>query len=138
MTKDEIVSCTSCNENPLISLREKKSSLRIENPNRKKVNIIRIDSCIKSIQDTIKCDYGAYDQNNFFFIELKGSDIKHGVEQLESSLRIFSSFFSDRKKSCVLCATRIPRASTEPYEIKKKFYSKNKVPLLITDNIKFL
>ena len=138
MTQNEIDSCTRTTENPRIPLRENKSSLMIENPNRKVIYIITIDPCIKSLQDKLKCDYGAFDQNNFFFIELKGSDTKHGVAQLESSIKLFSPFFTDKKKSCVLCATRFPKAGPGVAQIKKSFYAKNKIHLQITNNIEFI
>lgn len=59
---------------------------RANNENRKRVRHYKIDGCVIR-DDSTRCDYLLIneDQRYAYLIELKGSDIEHALEQLETT-----------------------------------------------------
>ena len=135
MDINEINTCSETTLDHIRTLKENKVKCIIQNTQRKEFTIIHIDSCIQSISCNLKCDYGVYDADNFCFIELKGSDIKHGVAQLESSLKLFSSFFKEKSKKCLLCTRTVPSAGPKIEIVKKKFLKRSGIPLYLRESI---
>ena len=80
-------------ENPKIVCKENKSKFIGINEQRKLIFKIKVDDMkFKGY----KCDWLLIntEMNNAFFIELKGSDIEHGIEQIENSIIIISSKYT--------------------------------------------
>ena len=85
---------------PIIVLKDKrgKSEYRGNNPKREKITCIRIDGCGIDDLSIKKCDYlllrfMPHDDkkliiNEAHYIELKGTDVKQGIEQLISTVEI--------------------------------------------------
>jgi len=88
--------CDFCDDRKNITFRDKgnKQEYRILNDNQITICKIRIDDCLISVGN--KCDYLAIKcvkKNNqvlidsLYFIELKGSDLKHAITQIEDTIK---------------------------------------------------
>lgn len=81
--------CIQLKNDTIIKFEEKKSILYLSNPNKEKITCVQVDGC--AIKNGTKCDH-LYEYNQEeHFLELKGSDIKHAVEQLKRSIHELSS-----------------------------------------------
>lgn len=58
------------------------------------------------------------------YVELKGSDIVHAVEQLESTIRLLSDNPQKIKKLCFVVSTRVPRQTTSIQQLQSQFKKK--------------
>lgn len=72
---------------------------------------------MKMLKDTLHCDYIALyeegDTKHVVYIELKGSDAKHGCEQLLATVERFSAIHAKHKKHCHLAVHRFVVVSME-------------------------
>jgi len=122
------VNCISVKNDRIISFKEKKSCFRFFNPERKKVKCILVDGC--AITDGNKCDHLLIDANDTeHFIELKGCDILHAVEQLEASIKQLST--NRGIKYSFVISTRCPLSGTDIQNFRKKFKQKYNSELII-------
>lgn len=125
-------SCICLKNDKIISLKENKSCFRFFNPERKEVKCILVDGC--AITDGIRCDYLLIDANDTeHFIELKGRDITHAVEQLESSIKQLST--NKGLKYSFIVSTRCPLAGPDIQIFKKKFKQRYNSELIIKNLI---
>jgi hypothetical protein len=119
--------CEKSTKNPVIRLKENRSEIIFKNPERLEVCIVTVDNC--AIQEGIRCDYALTVDNlkEEFYIELKGRDIEHALDQLEATIQIISSDPQKYPKTCFVISTRCPpRANTKianRQQIMKKKYN---------------
>ncbi len=66
------------------------------------------------------------------YIELKGSDVRHAIEQLANTLKHLSREPRIQKKSCYAICSRIPRAGTDIQIAKKRFRTRYSALLSFT------
>lgn len=108
-----------------IVLQETKSKITFLNPNSIKVRKIRVDGCVIQDNESLRCDYllilSLDNQEIEIYVELKGSDVKHAVEQLESTIKTLSDNFQKKKKLCFVVSTRVPRQGTDIQGIQTRF-----------------
>ena len=85
---------TNKTKNVLIDIIGGKSKYIVENKDNIKYFQIDIENCVyKNLQNEAKCDFGIKTENTFYLIELKGSDVKKGIEQLLSTLLAFKKCY---------------------------------------------
>lgn len=79
----------SNDDRPIVVVEENKRKYRGENVNSQRVVVYRIDGGIIKDQDVSKCDFAVYAtaSKNVYFVELKGRDFSHAIEQLLSTIR---------------------------------------------------
>jgi len=65
------------------------------------------------------------------YIELKGSDVKHAVEQISRSIDLLACNCHSVIKLCFIASTRCPINSTEIQNLKKKFRQKYNAKIII-------
>lgn len=88
---DKLTQCTcKCNKT---SVSEKGKSFGIYDKNGYSVEIVKVDDFLLS-SDTKKCDFLFFCKKEHtntlcFFVELKGSDVKHAFHQIDRTLAIF-------------------------------------------------
>lgn len=114
--------CESTTRDPRISLKEKRSRIVFINPNRQKIRKIEIDGCF--ITEGIRCDWLLIDYNCVeHYVELKGSDVRHAIAQIERTIKKVSIDVQKQPKhSYVICKrVRVPRFDTELQTNKRKF-----------------
>lgn len=76
---------------PIIVLKEhrEKREYRLENKSSKDIVVYRIDGGLIDDNNVLKCDYGVFTEDNvLYFVELKGADYIHALEQLLSTVSI--------------------------------------------------
>lgn len=91
-------SCIVCSgNNTCMMVKENGKEFKIDNHNCKKLEKIRIDGCLITLG--VRCDYAVLvdsnsnNLNDVYLIELKGSDAKHGYEQLLETYKFFISHY---------------------------------------------
>ncbi len=125
--------CATTKNAPIISVKEQKSKFIIKNPAKKKTLQVKVDGCLPIAG--AKCDYlfeiGALQA--VYYVELKGKNIKHALEQLLGTL---SERFIDKKhrgyqKYCVVVSSRVPRMDPTIQKLKKQCRKNKKADLTI-------
>ncbi|MBO0348327.1 hypothetical protein J0895_04245 [Phormidium pseudopriestleyi FRX01] len=94
--------CTSCSDGKIITAQENGRKYILNNSSHQRVCKVRVDDCVITSQEQCKCDYlfivcspeQVEDENlksseQLYFIELKGKDLIHAVEQLTQTLEHF-------------------------------------------------
>jgi len=105
-----------------IVLQERKSKMTFLNPNQDRVLKIEVDGCVISDNNTLRCDYAIVPSNEVeIYVELKGSDIPHAVQQIESTIRLLSEDPKKIRKLCFVVSTRVPQQDTSIQNLKSKF-----------------
>ena len=112
-----------------------RSKFRLENPKKSDVRVIQVDDCV--IKQGMRCDYLVIIPNNNksadgqeVYVELKGSDVKHAVEQLATTIEKLTDNMS-ASKLCFVASTSCPLTSTQIQKFKKEFKKKYKAKLTI-------
>ncbi|MEN2399909.1 hypothetical protein GKZ90_0008985 [Flavobacterium sp. MC2016-06] len=87
---------------------------------------IRIDDCLISSQQVEKCDFGfvRHFNNEFYFVELKGKDVKKALNQIISTISVFESTIikiPKEKRFGFIVSSRNPLLSTETNNLKQAF-----------------
>lgn len=75
----------SHDDRKIVVLREPKESreYRLENKSGKELVVYQIDGGVITCNSVIKCDFGVFTEDNeLIFVELKGSDYIHALEQI--------------------------------------------------------
>lgn len=110
--------------------RNNRSKFRLHNPKRASIKVVTVDDCV--VKEGIRCDYLLIlSDGQELYIELKGSDVKHAVEQIARSIDLLDCDCRSVAKLCFISSTRCPIASTEIQNLKKKFKQKYKAQLSI-------
>jgi hypothetical protein len=105
-----------------IVLQENKSKITFLNPNQDKILIIKVDGCAISDNETLRCDYALMPSDEVeIYVELKGSDIVHAVEQIKSTIRLLSDNPQKIKKLCFVVSTRVPKQTTNIQQLQSQF-----------------
>lgn len=103
-----VTSCQKFTKNPIIVLRDKGNSgnkagpeIRFNNSRRSDITILDVDGCAIS-GDEIRCDYGVFVDGEFSsYVELKGSDISHAINQIKNTIRLLG-FPAAKEKYCFI------------------------------------
>lgn len=107
-----------------------RSKFRLQNPQRYSIKVVQVDGC--AIQEGVRCDYLFILPNGQeLYVELKGSNVKHAVEQIARSIDLLACNCQSTVKLCFIATTRCPIASTEIQILKKKFKQKYNAKLTI-------
>lgn len=124
-----------------IVVEEKKKKYQLNNSKTDKVACFHVDGGMITSQDSIKCDNMLVDIDSklAIFVELKGTDLKHALEQVNATLnkllpglsnyRIFARIVTSNR-------TNVPNIKTCPqYVTLSKNVMKNKGNIIIHANI---
>ena len=105
-----------------IVLQEKKSKITFLNQNQDKILIIKVDGCAIGDNETLRCDCALMPSDEVeIYVELKGSDIVHAVEQIKSTIRLLSDNPQKIKKLCFVVSTRVPKQTTNIQQLQSQF-----------------
>jgi hypothetical protein len=70
------------------------------------------------------------------YVELKGTDIPHAVEQVESTIHAISAGVSNVKKHCFIVVSHVrPRLNTVIQNAKVRFKRQYNSELIVKENI---
>jgi len=125
-----------------IKLEEYKSSITFDNKDRLEVIQVKIDGEVCTDNTTRKCDYliTNKDERNEIFIELKGKNISHAIDQIEESIKMFGEY-KENRRAYIVC-TKVPQYSIATksnsglQNKKEKLLNDYNVKLTIKENIK--
>lgn len=124
--------CAQETSDSIIKFQEKKSIIRFSNKSHRTYKRITVDGC--AITDGERCDNALYpvDGRDEFYIELKGSDIIHAIEQIRTTI-VKLGEYDDNRHSYVVCTKVAPHITTKIQKAKLEFKSKFNSELLIKE-----
>jgi hypothetical protein len=134
-----ISTCNKANKNKIISVSENKRTFRILNNSLLTINQVLVDGCY--IKTGIKCDYlfevinPRKDIEKVYYVELKGSDVEHAVNQLKTTLSYCHNQHVNFVRECHIVGSKFPKAGTASQVLKKKFLGETQVFLHINTKI---
>ena len=110
-----------------VSLREpgESQTYRFYNKSEKEIVVYKIDGGIISNDGVLKCDHGIYtEDDSLYLIELKGADLNHALDQINSTIDILIKRPSIKVKKLnariVLSRVSIPRiAASKENKLKQ-------------------
>ena len=93
------------------------------NPNRQICKCVQVDGC--AITEGIRCDnmLTSHEERCEYFVELKGTDVKHAIEQLRVSIQTLGEFTDDR--SAYVVSTNVAPALTTTIQRAKRDFRNN-------------
>ncbi len=102
------------------------------NPNRQICKCVQVDGC--AITEGIRCDnmLTSHDERCEYFVELKGTDVKHAIEQLRVSIQTLGEFTDDRS-TYVVSTNVAPALTTTIQRAKRDFRTKLQSELIIKE-----
>ena len=120
-----------------IKFEEKKSQITFSNRSKKKCLKVNVDGGVyPKGGKNLRCDKLLVEKERlrFYFVELKGRDIKHAVEQLASSVSDpkLNPDCSQDKVAFAVGRNNVPKISTQ-IQVWKKNFKKSGVTLNIED-----
>ena len=128
-----IDSCNDATQNKIVSVSENRRKFTVNNKSRFTINRVTVDDCY--ITEGLKCDFLFEvideDVKEVFYVELKGSDISHAIQQLEVTVKHCLTIHKSVPRGCYIVASRVPKASTSTQKAKKEFKRKNGMMLYI-------
>ncbi|MBF0486578.1 MAG: hypothetical protein HQK98_00320 [Nitrospirae bacterium] len=93
----------------MVDKKSKRCKYRLDNAPQKKFCIVEVDGCFITDNDKQKCDYLIIncDSNVAYFVELKGKDIFHAIEQITQSIELLSVKITGCKINARIVLTRV-------------------------------
>ena len=129
--------CNELTNNSEVVVRENKREFRIKNKSRKyNINKVKVDGCF--IKDRRRCDYlfeilQGTKIEKVFYVELKGKDLSHAIEQLEATIEYCRDIHCKYSKEAYIVTSKVPDGP-ESQNLKKKFKDRNGFLLKIKAN----
>lgn len=113
--------CVEETDAPSIKFQERGKSIIFENDKRRKFQKIVVDGC--QILDGARCDYLLVDKKtgDEYFVELKGMDVGHALEQLDRSIKQLSDLRNKTKttRAFIISSSCSPRLTSKIQRYKK-------------------
>lgn len=88
--------CVNVTQDPIIQFVENRRTMRFINSSRDIFKRVQVDGC--AITNGIRCDklLVSDDEHREFFVELKGVDILHAIDQLRTTIVSIGEYEDDR------------------------------------------
>ena len=104
--------CITETNQSVIKFEEKKSVVKFNNPKRLTYKMVAVDGC--ALTEGVKCDnlLCSADEQEERFVELKGRNIKHAIEQLATTI-VKLGEFNSRRYAYVSCTKVAPLIRTD-------------------------
>lgn len=133
----------SWDRRPQVVCKERGKKYNLVNDEQYPIALFHMDGGILRDEKTVsKCDflYVIYDPNcpTAIFVELKGKDIKHAVDQLNASLERYGKAMEKRRICARIICSSVPRLFNDPIvkKLKRKLAGHNKGNLVIFEKSK--
>lgn len=106
--------CITLEAQKITTRSEKGKRIKIDNPRELPISVIRVDGC--AIKSGNKCDFmfEIDDAETSIFVELKGSNIKHAIKQLEETIKKYKKRKPGYKKLAIIVSSKVA-PSTKTY-----------------------
>ena len=124
--------CICSTKDSQIKFEENKRKIIFLNPSNHRYKKVKVDGC--AIKTGQKCDdlLISQDEHEEHFVELKGVDIMHAIDQLEQTILKIGEF-DDNRHSYIICTNVAPAYTTTIPKKQKYFRQKYKSELLIKE-----
>jgi len=122
--------CRTTSKNKIFIFSEKRSHLTLKNADAVKSTKILIDGC-EINDDGIRCDYLHLAKDIEMYIELKGQDLVHAMNQIKRTIGLLGAQEKTQKRICYIICTRCPITSTQIQIYDRQFRSKFNSKLII-------
>jgi hypothetical protein len=107
---------------------EKGKRFILKNGSNRKVRYVQVDGCLLTDEQK-KCDFlyeiASSDSGSIetvFFVELKGTDFSHGIEQLENTVKVLKEWYRKiANKRAFLVGRGIPSFETKTQKVALRF-----------------
>lgn len=120
--RNRVEACITLTTDSQIKLEELKKKIIFLNPNRLEYKKVQVDGC--TLKDGIKCDklLLSADEHEERYVELKGTDVMHAIDQLEHTIVMLGEF-DDNRHAYVIC-TNVAPAFTSQIQKKQLLFKK--------------
>lgn len=124
--------CVDSISHSIIRFEENRRVIYFHNPQRALYNRVQVDGC--AITNGARCDnlLTSSDEHSEYFVELKGVDVKHALEQLEASIAAIGQY-EDNRHAYVVSTNVVPSLSTTVQIKKKEFKKKFNAELVVKE-----
>ena len=124
--------CICSTKDSQIKFEENKRKIIFLNPSNHRYKKVKVDGC--AIKTGQKCDdlLISQDEHEEHFVELKGVDIMHAIDQLEQTILKIGEF-DDNRHSYIICTNGAPAYTTTIQKKQNYFRQKYKSELLIKE-----
>lgn len=135
MTTTNFNNCTTVKKISIITCTENGKTFRLLNPNRISIDYIKVDDCIypKGINDW-RCDYALNFKNVTIFVELKGGDIVHAIEQILTTKKD-AKFTINKEQFAIVVSSKFPQEDSSIQRLKATLKEKEKMTLFHKNKI---
>ena len=131
----QINECRIKSRRRIFFFHENRSSLWLHNIHEVETLRIKIDKCEFKDNEGIRCDYMLVAPDTEIYIELKGTDISHAVEQIRATLRRMSREFRKSKRKAYIICTRFPAILAGEQDMKRDFKRDENCDLIICTSL---
>ena len=132
--RNKVAACIRLTTDSKIKFEENKRSIIFLNPGRCTYKCVDVDGC--TITDGLRCDriLLSVDEREERYVELKGTDVRHAIAQLEETIKTLGEFDDDRH-AYVICTNVSPALNTTCQAKIKDFKRKYKSELVIREKV---
>ena len=112
--------CVTETTDSVIRFGERRSVIRFHNPNRLLYKRVQVDGC--ALTNGQRCDnlLCSADEHEERYVELKGSDVPHAIEQLRATICKIGEY--ERNRHCYVVCTKVaPQITTQIQKAKVEF-----------------
>lgn len=99
---------------------------------------IKVDGCLITSSGTAKCDFAFVrcEPKVIYFVELKGGDVVHAIEQIEGAFLYFRSRFgkNDMKEYLVegrVVCSKFPKVTSTVNKLKEGLYKRHRIKVKV-------
>lgn len=130
--RNKIEACIRPSTDSQIKFEEFNRKIIFLNPNKELYQKVQVDGC--TIIDGVKCDklLLSADEHEERYVELKGTDVMHAIDQLEATILRLGEF-EDNRHSYVICTNVAPAYTTQIQKKQMLFKRKYKSELVVRE-----
>lgn len=123
--------CVRNTTDSVIKFEERRSVARFHNPERRAYKRVQVDGC--ALTEGEKCDnmLCSEDEHEERYVELKGSDVLHAIDQLRTTIQKLGEYDGNRS-SYVVCTKVAPLYTTMIQLAKREFKARFNSSLDVT------
>ena len=126
--------CIQPTKDSKIKFEENKRKIIFLNPDRKDYKRVQVDGCAIDDKVTLRCDklLVSADEHEERYVELKGTDVMHAIDQLESTI-VRLGEFDDNRHAYVICTNVAPAYTTKIQQKALQFKRKYNSELVVKE-----
>ena len=130
--RNKIEACIVDSTDSQIKFEELNRKIIFQNPDRALYLKVQVDGC--TIRDGVKCDklLLSSDEREERYVELKGTDVMHAIDQLEATI-VRLGEFEDNRHSYVICTNVAPAYTTQIQKKQMLFKKRYKSELVVRE-----